>query len=79
MQTRKEAYLYEKLEHGNVRCKTCNRECIISPGATGFCKARENRDGTLYSLEYGLISSLSINPAEKNRFIISIPGAFFLP
>jgi len=78
MQTQKEAYLYEKLEHDNVRCKTCNRECVISPGTTGFCKTRENKGGILYSLEYGLISSLSINPAEKKPFYHFYPGSVFL-
>ncbi|KPK77811.1 MAG: hypothetical protein AMJ79_02080 [Phycisphaerae bacterium SM23_30] len=74
----KEAYLYEKLPHNKVKCKTCWRECLISDGKLGFCRTRKNRNGTLYSLEYGLISSLSINPAEKKPFYHFYPGSMLI-
>ena len=76
--TEKESYLYEQLEKCKVKCKTCNRECVIPPGELGFCKTRENRSGRLFSLEYGLISSLSINPIEKKPFFHFFPGSNFL-
>jgi len=76
--TEKESCLYEKLEKGRVMCKTCPRGCVILPGEAGFCKARENRDGTLFSLEYGLISSLSVNPIEKKPLFHFYPGTNFL-
>jgi pyruvate formate lyase activating enzyme len=78
MLTEKQAYLYEKLENNYVKCKTCNRECVIAPGKLGFCGTRENKNGILYSLEYGLISSLSINPAEKKPLFHFYPGTTFL-
>jgi hypothetical protein len=34
-------------------------------GKTGLCGARENRDGTLWSLNYGMITRLSADPVEK--------------
>jgi pyruvate formate lyase activating enzyme len=77
-QVEKQAYLYEKLEDGYVKCKTCCRECRISPDSPGFCKTRENRDGKLYSLEYGLISLISINPIEKKPLYHFYPGTNFL-
>ena len=61
----KEALLYDELSNKRVRCNTCNRRCIIAPNKLGFCKTRENRKGKLYSLEYGLISSINVNPIEK--------------
>jgi len=78
METEKEAYLYATLEDGMVMCKTCHRQCIIPPGKLGFCRTRENRNGKLYSLEYGLISSLSVNPAEKKPFFHFYPGSQLL-
>jgi len=78
MNTQKEAYLQKKLEDGKVRCLTCHRRCIIAPGKMGFCRTRENLSGTLYSLEYGLISSLSVNPIEKKPLFHFFPGTFFL-
>ena len=45
-ETQKEAYLYEKQENGNCKCKLCPRNCIIMQGQVGFCKVRKNIAGT---------------------------------
>ena len=71
----KEALLYDKLENKKVRCNTCNRRCIILPGKFGFCKTRKNKDGKLYTLEYGLLSSINVNPIEKKPFFHFWPGS----
>ncbi|MHC1635455.1 MAG: AmmeMemoRadiSam system radical SAM enzyme [Candidatus Methanospirareceae archaeon] len=70
----REALLYERLEAKKVRCKTCERFCSIPEGEEGFCKTRVNRDGKLYTLEYGNISSISANPIEKKPFFHFFPG-----
>ncbi|RZN33856.1 MAG: AmmeMemoRadiSam system radical SAM enzyme [Methanophagales archaeon ANME-1-THS] len=70
----REALLYEP-EGQKVRCKTCERFCEIAVGTLGFCKTRMNRDGKLYTLEYGDISSLSANPIEKKPFFHFFPGS----
>jgi len=62
---------YEKTEDRNVRCLLCPHRCIIKPGGLGTCRARKNVDGDLYSLNYGKITSISLDPIEKkplNRF-----------
>ena len=74
----REALLYEPLEGGKVRCETCERFCVIPRGGLGFCKTRINVDGTLYTLTYGDISSLSANPIEKKPFFHFWPGSFAL-
>ena len=71
----KEALLYEKLKDKKVRCNTCNRRCVIAQNKLGFCKTRENRNGRLYTLEYGLISSISVNPIEKKPLFHFWPGS----
>jgi len=78
MDTEKEAYLYQTLDGGAVRCDTCGHACVIPPGKLGFCKTRENRGGTLYSLEYGLISSVNVNPVEKKPLFHFYPGSSLL-
>jgi pyruvate formate lyase activating enzyme len=70
----KEALLYEPAEGGKVRCRTCERFCVIAEGKQGFCKTRQNREGKLYTLIYGNISSLSANPIEKKPFFHFFPG-----
>lgn len=71
----KEALLYDKLPNKKVRCNTCNRRCIIVPNKLSFCKTRENRKGKLYTLEYGLISSIAVNPIEKKPLFHFWPGS----
>uniref|UniRef100_A0A7C4P088 AmmeMemoRadiSam system radical SAM enzyme n=1 Tax=Thermodesulfobacterium geofontis TaxID=1295609 RepID=A0A7C4P088_9BACT len=73
----KEALLQERL-NGEVKCLTCERKCIISEGATGFCKTRKNIGGKLYTLVYGEISSLSANPIEKKPLYHFWPGTLAL-
>jgi pyruvate formate lyase activating enzyme len=59
---KKEALLYSKLPHGEVQCHTCQRRCTIADGKTGWCLTRVNEGGILYSLIYGEVSSISVNP-----------------
>jgi hypothetical protein len=58
----KEAYLYREFDQGKVLCLTCQRKCIITESQKGWCQTRENKGGKLYSLIYGEVSILSINP-----------------
>ncbi len=74
----KEAYLYEKQSGETVTCQTCQRRCVIPPGKTGWCRTRRNDGGKLYSLIYGEVSSLSINPIEKKPVFHFFPGSKWL-
>ncbi|MFH2136990.1 MAG: radical SAM protein [Candidatus Omnitrophota bacterium] len=66
----KEAWYYEKLSNNKVKCLLCVCDCIIEEGQTGFCKARINLKGGLYSLVYGAIScdSFFLNVAHSLIF-----------
>lgn len=71
MYEKKEAMFYEKLDMGGVHCYLCPQQCYIPKGSRGLCGVRQNIDGILYSLNYGEISSIGIDPIEKkplNRF-----------
>ncbi|MCD6277528.1 radical SAM protein, partial [candidate division WOR-3 bacterium] len=70
----KEAYFYEKLENKKVKCKNCPHECVLGPGETGFCRARKNIDGKLYSLAYGNPCAVHIDPIEKKPLFHFLPG-----
>ncbi|MCP4650193.1 MAG: AmmeMemoRadiSam system radical SAM enzyme [PVC group bacterium] len=61
----REALYYEKLKRQTVRCVLCPKNCVIAKGKTGFCKARSNIKGKLYSLIYGKTSGISLDPIEK--------------
>lgn len=70
----KEALFYESLDNQRVQCYLCPRNCVIPSGARGFCNARENKDGKLYSLVYGHPVSLNVDPMEKKPLFHFLPG-----
>jgi pyruvate formate lyase activating enzyme len=70
-----EALLYAKLDNQRVRCDLCAHRCTIAPGRKGVCQVRENRDGTLYSLVYGLPLSQAVDPIEKKPLFHFYPGS----
>ena len=59
-----ETRLQEKLPNGTTRCNLCLWRCKIGHGQRGFCQAHVNRNGTLYNLSYGILSSIDIDPIE---------------
>jgi len=71
----KEALLYEKLDEGRVRCNLCAHRCVIAPGRKGVCLVRENREGVLYTLVYGLPLSQAVDPIEKKPLFHFYPGS----
>ena len=73
-----EAMLYERLEDGAVRCRVCPRLCRIAPGKSGVCRARANRDGTLYAITYGRVCSVAADPIEKKPLYHFFPGTTVL-
>lgn len=72
------ARLFEALPENQVRCLACIRRCRIAEGKRGWCQTRENRNGQLYSLIYGQVASLSLNPIEKKPVFHFLPGTRWL-
>ncbi len=70
-----EARFYSKLKGGKTICGLCPHGCIIDSGERGLCGVRENRDGILYSLVYGLPCSIHLDPIEKKPFFHFLPGS----
>jgi pyruvate formate lyase activating enzyme len=72
---KKAALLCSSLAGGAVQCNTCQRRCVIPEGRAGWCRTRVNEGGLLFSLIYGEVSSLSINPIEKKPVFHYYPGS----
>lgn len=77
------ASFYERIEDSKVHCSLCPHNCVIKPGGLGACRARQNMDGDLYSMNYARIASISIDPIEKKplyrfhpRSVILSAGTF---
>lgn len=69
------ARFYEPLEEQAIHCFLCPHNCRIKPGKRGICQVRENRDGILYSLNYGRLISEHIDPIEKKPIFHLLPGS----
>jgi pyruvate formate lyase activating enzyme len=70
----REALLYEKLPDSRVQCHTCQWRCKIGPGKYGVCGMYQNQDGTLFNLNYSLVSSVAADPIEKKPLFHFFPG-----
>ena len=71
----REAMLYEKLDGDNVRCHLCGHRCKIASAKRGICGVRENRDGILYTLVYGMVIAENVDPIEKKPLFHVCPGS----
>ena len=61
--------LYYDLERGGIRCNLCPHKCFIRKNEHGICKVREAKEINgklkLYTLNYGEITSIALDPIEK--------------
>jgi pyruvate formate lyase activating enzyme len=60
---------------GVSQCELCPHRCRLKEGQDGLCKVRGVRDGVLWALGYGLISSAHVDPVEKKPLYHFHPGA----
>ena len=59
---------------GSVRCGVCAHRCLVRPDRRGICGVRENRDGQLWSLAYGAVVAVGLDPIEKKPLFHVAPG-----
>lgn len=63
---------------GEAVCRVCFRQCRLRPGQTGVCRARKNENGKLTSANYGMVTSLALDPIEKKPLHRFYPGSRIL-
>lgn len=71
-----EALFYQAESDRQVTCNLCSHRCRIKSGRRGICGVRENRDGTLFSLVYGVLVAENCDPVEKKPLFHFLPGSF---
>ena len=52
--------------------------CCLSPGQRGICLARKNSDGRIVCDNYGMVTSLALDPIEKKPLKMFRPGSLVL-
>ena len=70
----KEALYFEKYDNKTVLCRLCPHNCKIKPDRLGACRVRKNIDGVLYSMNYGRVASIALDPIEKKPLYHFYPG-----
>jgi len=61
-----------------VFCYLCPHSCKIEEGKLGFCQVRKNIKGKLYTLNYGKVSAIAVDPIEKKPLKAFRPGTTIL-
>ena len=69
-----EAKFYKNIDEKTVQCQLCHRGCTLSDGVRSFCRAREPKEGKLYSLVYGKPCAVHIDPIEKKPLFHFLPA-----
>lgn len=76
-----ECYFYKK-DGDKLRCTLCPHNCLIKKEHTGICGVRKavisDKDLKLISLNYGEITSISLDPIEKKPLINFYPHSQIL-
>ena len=62
----------------SVQCKLCFHRCVLDEGQVGLCRARANRGGKIFPLNYGRLTALALDPIEKKPLRRFHPGSVIL-
>ncbi len=71
----KEALYYNKSQGQKTTCVLCPHTCHVESGKAGLCRVRKNEKGTLYTLNYGEVTSAALDPIEKKPLYHFHPGS----
>lgn len=59
-------------------CRLCPHHCPLDENEIGFCRARSNKGGNITAINYGLITSIALDPIEKKPLYRFFPGSHIL-
>lgn len=71
---KREALFWHQTDSDRVRCDLCPHGCKIKDGGVGLCRVRGSRGGKLFTLNYGEVASLALDPIEKKPLYHFYPG-----
>lgn len=70
----KEARYYVNKKE-EVRCLLCPQACRLQERETGLCRARKAEGQKLYTLNYGRVGAMALDPIEKKPLYHFYPGS----
>lgn len=74
----REAAFYQPLPNNRVQCDLCPAECKLDEGKVGICGCRFNKQGKLFTDNYGEAVTLAVDPIEKKPLYHFCPGTEIL-
>jgi len=74
----REALLQKNIGENLNQCLTCIRRCKIKDGSSGYCGTRVGKNGKIYTMLYGIVSSMAVSPIEKKPMFHFYPGSLWL-
>lgn len=66
--------LFSEQEGGKVRCTLCPHLCLLDEGREGVCKVRGVRGGSLRTLVYGRLATVTVDDIESKDLYHFHPG-----
>ena len=69
---------YYVFDGEQILCKLCPNFCRLGDGGLGVCKGRKRYGDKLYSINYGKITALALDPIEKKPLFHYKPGSYIL-
>ena len=73
-----EAKYYQIISKDSLRCNLCPHYCSLAKGERGKCGVRKNINGKLIAENYGVISSVHLDPIEKKPLYHYYPSSSIL-
>ena len=61
-----------------AECNVCHNKCNIEEGRIGACLARTCRDGKVVPYNYGMVTSIALDPIEKKPLNLFHPGSYIV-
>lgn len=61
-----------------MKCTLCPHQCDVKEGGVGLCRARSNINGLISSINYGRLTSISLDPIEKKPLARFFSGSRIL-
>lgn len=73
----KEALFYKR-ENNLIHCYLCPHNCKLKEGELGRCRVRKAEEEKLYSINYGKLSAINVDPIEKKPLYRFMGGTYTL-
>ncbi len=66
------------MSESKIICEICPHHCALTEGMSGICRGRSCKDGRIICSNYGMLTSIALDPIEKKPLKQFFPGSKIL-